>query len=619
MTIQYGPYITIDLNKIEHNARTITALCGKYGIDVCGVTKVTCGMPQVAKAMLRGGVACIGESRVKNIHRLKANGVATEFTLLRIPPLSAAEDIVTSVNMSLNSELPVIQALSEAASRRGLVHNIMIMVDLGDLREGVWPDDLLPMVREVVELPGIRIGGLGTNLSCYGGVMPSEKNMKQLVDYARRIETAFGIKLRYISGGNSSSLNLIASGKMPRAVNHIRIGEGIILGRETVHRVAWPGTFQDAFLLQAEIIELKEKPSVPIGDTSEDAFGGRPEFLDRGERDRAILNIGREDVVVEGMKPVEPEISILGASSDHLIVDVTEAENVRLGSELAFFMNYGALLAAMTSEYVEKRPLRDKEIVSEYRSIVLTEILPQREPDSDRILNIDDLTAGLNELGRPIAERRQIQGNAGIVAEAVAEIINDDVIPVVYANDPNTCLGIYHGLALSLPFFGTIILSAHGSGITAFTELPPGPGGVEPRLESERVAFIGLREVSHEESRLIRRSRISAYTLEDVDALGMREVIYRALRTSSMGTDGLHVTLDLDALDTTVAPGVHRPVRGGLSYREGHLAMEMIAKSGLIRSLAVVNYVPERDVNRSTAGTATEYVLSLFGKKILRI
>jgi predicted amino acid racemase/arginase family enzyme len=615
----YGPYITIDLNKIEHNARTITTLCRKYGIEVCGVTKVTCGMPQVAKAMLRGQVACIGESRMQNIHRLKANGVSTEFTLLRIPPLSAAEDIVTSVNMSLNSELPVIQALSEAAFRRGLVHNIMIMADLGDLREGVWPDDLLPMVREVVELPGIRIAGLGTNLSCYGGVKPSEKNMNQLVEYAHRIETVFGIKLRYISGGNSSSLSLIASGKMPRAVNHIRIGEGILLGRETVNRTAWPGAFQDAFLLQAEIIELKEKPSVPIGETGEDAFGGKPEFVDKGERDRAILNIGREDVVVEGMKPVEPEISILGASSDHLIVDVTEAENVRLGDELAFFMNYGALLAAMTSEYVEKRPLKGKEIVSESRSIVLAEIATKGASDSDGILNIDDLTAGFKELRLSIVHRRQLPDEPQIVAKTVAEIIDDDLIPLVYADDPKTCLGIYQGLALSLPFFGTIVLSAHGSCITAFTELPPDSGGAEPRLESERVALIGLRELSHEESRLIRRSRISAYTLEDVDALGMREVIYRALRASSMGTDGIHVTLDMDALDTTVAPGVHRPIRGGLSYREGHLAMEMIAKSGLMRSLAVVDYFPERDVNRSTAGAATEYVLSLFGKKILKI
>jgi predicted amino acid racemase/arginase family enzyme len=615
----YGPYITIDLNKIEHNARTITALCAKYGIDVCGVSKVTCGMPQVAKAMLRGGVASLGESRMQNVHRLKANGVATEFTLLRIPPLSAAEDIVTSVNMSLNSELSVIQALSEAAFRRGLVHPIMIMVDLGDLREGVWPDDLLPMVREVVELPGIRIAGLGTNLSCYGGVIPSEKNMNQLVEYAHRIETAFGFKLRYISGGNSSSLNLIASGKMPRAVNHIRIGEGILLGRETVNRTAWPGTFQDAFLLKAEIIELKEKPSMPIGETGEDAFGGKPVFVDRGERDRAILNIGREDVVVEGMVPVDPAISILGASSDHLIVDVTEAKSARLGGELSFLMSYGALLAAMTSEYVEKCPVRDREFVSENRHIVLTEISPQNDTHSQGLLNIDNLTAGLSQLGQSIAYRRQIQDEPEIVAEAVAEIINDDMIPLVYANDPGICLGVYHGLALSLPMFGTLILSSHAGCINAFTELPPGPGGVEPRLESERVALIALREVSHEESRLIRRSRISAYTLEDIDALGMREVIYRALRTAGMGTDGIHVTLDMDALDTTVAPGVHRPIRGGLSYREGHLAMEMIAKSGLMRSLAVVDYFPERDVNRSTAGAATEYVLSLFGKKILKI
>jgi len=615
----YGPYITIDLDKIEHNARAVTDLCDRCGIEVCGVTKVTCGMPQVAKAMLRGGVACIGESRMKNIHRLKANGVATAFTLLRIPPLSAADDIVTSVDMSLNSELSVIQALSEAAFRRALVHNIMIMVDLGDLREGVWPDDLLPMVREVVELPGIRISGLGTNLSCYGGVVPSEKNMNTLVDYARRIETAFGIKLRYISGGNSSSLQLIASGKMPGAVNHIRIGEGILLGRETVCRQAWPGTHQDAFLLRAEIIELKEKPSVPIGETGEDAFGGKPTFVDKGERDRAILNIGREDVVVEGLAPVEPQMAILGASSDHLIVDVTEAEPVRLGGELAFFMNYGALLAAMTSEYVEKRPVRGGEIVSEQRHIVVTEISPQRRSDSDPILNIDDLAAGLDQLGLSVARRRRIGEEPDIVSEAVSGIIDEDLIPVLYASNPQACLGIYHGLALSLPFFGAIVFGAHGSSITAFSELPAGPGGEAPRLESERVVFIGLREVSAEESRLIRRSRISAYTLEDIDALGMREVIYRALRTAGMGTDGIHVTLDMDALDTIVAPGVHRPVRGGLSYREGHLAMEMIAKSDLMRSLAVVDYVPEKDVNCSTAGAATEYVLSLFGKKILRI
>lgn len=360
----YGPYVTIDLEKIEHNARTITRLCGKYGIEVTGVTKVTCGMPQVAKAMLQGGVCSIGESRMKNIHRLKASGVNTSYMLLRIPPISAVDDVVSSVDISLNSELSVIAALSEAAYRRGRIHNIIIMVDLGDLREGVWPDDLLPFVREVIDLPGIRITGLGTNLGCYGGVVPSEANMNQLVAYARRIERKFGLNLEYISGGSSNSLHLIASGKMPREINNVRIGEGILLGRETVHRTPWPGTFQDAFVLYGEVIELKEKPSIPIGEISEDAFGSKPVFVDKGERDRAILNIGREDVCIEGIKPIDPRFTILGASSDHLIVDVTPAENtIEVGDELAFSLNYSALLAAMTSGYVEKRPLKGSKVI----------------------------------------------------------------------------------------------------------------------------------------------------------------------------------------------------------------------------------------------------------------
>jgi predicted amino acid racemase len=239
-----------------------------------------------------------------------------------------------------------------------LVHAIIIMVDLGDLREGVWPDDLIPFVRDILPLPGIRIIGLGTNLSCYGGVMPSEDNMQRLVEYATQLERTFGVHLQYVSGGNSSALPLLAAGKMPSRVNHMRIGEGILLGRETIHRTAWPETFQDAFRLYAEVIELKRKPSVPIGERSEDAFGGQRTFADHGQQVRAILDIGREDVDVAGLQPLDPRFAILGASSDHLLVDVTAAAGaIRVGDELAFALNYGALLAGMTSPYVAKHPL----------------------------------------------------------------------------------------------------------------------------------------------------------------------------------------------------------------------------------------------------------------------
>ena len=353
------PYLTIDLDKIEHNTRTIVGLCREYGIHVTGVTKATCGHPDVARAMLRGGVISIADSRLENIQRLKTAGLDAIFMLLRLPALSTVEEVVSMVDVSLNSELTTLEALSGAARRQGKVHDVILMVDLGDLREGVWQNDITAFVQQALKLRGIRIAGLGANLACFGGVMPSVDNMKQLVGYASKIENGFGVELEWLSAINSSGLELIAAGEVPEKINHARIGEAILLGRETIHRKPWPGTFQDAFVLNAEIIELKKKPSVPVGERGEDAFGDLPNFEDRGEGLRALLNIGREDVDIEGIIPLDTRIIILGASSGYLVVDVTDAENdFHLGDELAFSMNYSALLAAMTSGYVNKQAIK---------------------------------------------------------------------------------------------------------------------------------------------------------------------------------------------------------------------------------------------------------------------
>lgn len=353
------PYVSIDLDKIEHNARAIVALCQARGITVTGVTKGTCGHPEIAKAMLRGCVSSIGESRMENIHRLLSAGVPSSYMLLRLPSLSEVDEVVEAAEVSLNSELSVLEGLSQAAGRHGWIHDVILMVDLGDLREGIWPSDLAPFVREALRLPGIRIAGLGTNLACFGGVVPGEDNMNRLVELAAGIERTFGLRLQWISGVNSSGLELIASGRMPERVNHARIGEAILLGRETTHRRPWPGTFQDAFVLHAEILELKMKPSLPIGERGEDAFGHVTTFMNRGTIERALLNVGREDVEIEGLTPCDPRLSILGGSSSYLVMDVTGARGrLRVGDELAFSMNYNALLAAMTSENVKPRPLR---------------------------------------------------------------------------------------------------------------------------------------------------------------------------------------------------------------------------------------------------------------------
>lgn len=350
--------MTIDLRKIEHNARTIVGLCGQHGIQVTGVTKATCGNPDVARAMLRGGVSAIGDSHLENVQRMKAAGVVSSYMLLQVPPLSGVDEVVASVDVSLNSELAVLEGLSEAARRRGRLHEVVLMVDLGDLREGIWPAELVPFVRQALRLRGIRLKGLGTNLACFGAVAPSEDNMSQLIELACEIERTFGFTFEWISAANSSGLDLIASARMPTRVNHARMGESILLGRETIQRNPWPGTFQDAFTLYAEILELRKKPSVPVGKRCEDAFGNLPAFADRGEVTRALLNVGREDVDIEGIAPLDRRVLILGGSSDYLVVDVTGAAGaVRVGDEIAFSLKYGALLAAMTSEYVKKRPI----------------------------------------------------------------------------------------------------------------------------------------------------------------------------------------------------------------------------------------------------------------------
>lgn len=354
-----GPYLAVDLDAIEHNARVVAGFCAEHGIAVTGVTKGVCGNVEIAMAMLRGGVASLADSRLENIVRLRNGGIDAPLTLLRLPPLSGVEKVVATAGASLNSEITVLAALSEAARRRGATHDVVVMVDLGDLREGLWPEDVVPFVGRARALPGLRIAGLGANLACLGGVVPSAENMTRLVELAEKIERTFGLEIELISGVNSSGLELIASGRMPARVNHARIGEAILLGRETVRRRPWPGTRQDAFVLRAEVLECKLKPSLPVGETAEDAFGRHPVFEDRGRRLRALLNVGREDVYVDAVTPLDPGVTIVGASSGYLVADVSDAGTaVEVGDELAFQPGYGALLAAMTSEYVKKRLTR---------------------------------------------------------------------------------------------------------------------------------------------------------------------------------------------------------------------------------------------------------------------
>jgi predicted amino acid racemase len=346
------PRIEINLEKIAHNAKTLNDLYGSKGIDVIGVTKVVCGAPNIADVLVRSGISILADSRIENIRRMRNAGIQAEFLLLRTPLLSQIEAVIKFADISLNSEISVIERLSKFALEFNTTHKIILMLELGDLREGLMPSDLDITVEQIVNLEGIDLVGIGTNLACFGGVKPDKEKMGFLSSIAREIEERFELKLAVVSGGNSANYNWFVSTDNVGRINNLRLGESIYLGCETLQRKPIPGLFTDAFTLVAEVIESQLKPSLPYGEIAQDAFGNVPDIKDQGQIKRAILGIGLQDVQVSGLTP-RTDIEILGASSDHIIVNTKKIE-LKVGEELEFDMNYGALLAAMTSPYVTK-------------------------------------------------------------------------------------------------------------------------------------------------------------------------------------------------------------------------------------------------------------------------
>ena len=354
------PRLEIFPKRIRQNADCVINLCRSHGAGIACVTKVASAHLGVTRALFEAGPDMIADSRISNLRYMGELGVTLPRLLLRLPAVSEVSEVVSDCEISLNSGYPTLKRLSEEALIQGVKHKVVIMVDVGDLREGVWPDNAPALLKQASLLKGIEIIGLGCNLACYGGVKPSIENMRLLVEVRDLCRRVTGLELGLLSGGNSANLELLASGGMPAEINHFRIGEAIILGRNTIDRSPWPGTRQDTFRVVAEVIEVERKPSVPIGEICQDAFGEKPVFEDRGIRKRAICVIGRQDVVVDGIIPIDKGITVLGGSSDHLIIDIEDAaEDIKVGDEVAFTPGYGALLALSTSPYVNKIVIED--------------------------------------------------------------------------------------------------------------------------------------------------------------------------------------------------------------------------------------------------------------------
>ena len=347
-----APRIEIDLDGVENNTRVLVDRLAARDVRVVGVTKATLGSPDVAAAMLRGGAVGLGDSRVENLARLADLGEAVSRTLIRSPMRSKAAQVVRSATASLNTERSVITALDEAAAHAQTRHGIILMVELGDLREGISIQDVDAAVGVVLKSPSLRLLGLGANLACQNGVIPDDANMGRLHRLVDETESRHRIALDVISGGNSANLEWALTTDRLERTNELRLGEAILLGTEPLHRKPIPGLRTDAFTLVGEVIEVADKPARPWGIQAQAAYGEPPTRREQGIRRQAIVALGRQDVDIDGLTP-PAGISVLGMSSDHLVLDIGD-HSTAVGDELSFGLGYGALVRAMTSPFVTK-------------------------------------------------------------------------------------------------------------------------------------------------------------------------------------------------------------------------------------------------------------------------
>ncbi len=349
------PQLDIYVNKIEENAKKLKEKLDAKNIKLTAVVKGFAGDLNVFNAYQRAGIKSIADSRIENIQKFRESGYQGEALMLRIPMISEIEEIVKSVDVSLISELKTAEQISNKAEALKKEIDLIIMVDIGDRREGVLEADIEDLALKIEEMNNVKLKGIGTNLGCFAGIIPDEKNTNQLIKIKKDLENKIGRKLDILSAGNTATLRLLEDKHLAEEITNLRVGEAILLGTDIINEDLIEGFNHYNFHLQAEIVELKEKPSDPEGEM---AFGGqgRGQIIeDKGLRKRAILAVGKQDIDYNGLYPELKGVEVLGCSSDHLITDVTEVnQKLEVGDILTFKINYSAMLRAMTSQYVTK-------------------------------------------------------------------------------------------------------------------------------------------------------------------------------------------------------------------------------------------------------------------------
>ncbi len=352
-------YIELYREKLRHNYNKLDTLLKANGKEWAVVTKLLCGNKRYIQEIIDLGAKEICDSRVSNLKVIKELNPNIQTVYIKPPAKRSIKKIVQYADASFNTELETIKLLSAEAIKQKKLHKIIIMIEMGDLREGVMGEDLLDFYEEIFRLKGIKVTGIGTNLNCMSGVLPSHDKLIQLSLYEQLIETKFNRKIPWVTGGTSITLPMLELKQIPKGINHFRVGETLYFGVDILNNIPFKGLKQDVIKLFAEIIEITEKPKVPTGDLGENPSGVEFEVKeeDLGETSyRAIIDIGLLDISPDFLIPVDKEITVIGASSDMIILDFGKSKKrYNVGDVIPFNLKYMGALGLFNSDYIEKR------------------------------------------------------------------------------------------------------------------------------------------------------------------------------------------------------------------------------------------------------------------------
>ncbi len=351
--------LTLNRSSLRHNHQFLEGLFKNTASDWGVVTKLLCGHKGFIQEVLDLGIKEVHDSRVSNLRLIKRLAPEVQTVYIKPAPKRSIPAIIKYADVSLQTDIESLKLLSAEARKQGKTHKVIVMVEMGDLREGVMGERLVDFYEEAFELPMLDFIGLGTNLNCLHGVMPSQDKLIQLSLYKQIIELKFKRKIPWISGGTSVTIPLLMQKRIPPGVNHFRIGETLFFGADLFSDALIPGMRDDVFSLEAEIIELSEKPSLPTGELG---FNPRGELLELDESKfgkssyRAIIDIGVLDTDPKYLIMPGADMEVLGSSSDMIVIDLgLNPRGLKVGDTLEFALKYMGALSLMNSNYVEKR------------------------------------------------------------------------------------------------------------------------------------------------------------------------------------------------------------------------------------------------------------------------